>query len=70
MLLSVLNTALEEGLSRCEAFQDVLGGIVCRKALGEDVGVKTGGVQRAGCGLLEPKEVLICSVKQSEKNLL
>lgn len=30
------------------------------KALGEEVGVETGDIQRAGCGLVEPKEVLIC----------
>lgn len=67
MLLSVLNPALEEGLSRRDTFQDVLGGTSCRKALGEDVGVKAGGVKCAGCGLLEPKEVLICT-QSSLKN--
>lgn len=60
MLLSVVNPSLEEGLNRCEAFQDVLGGTDCRTASGEDVGVKPGGVQCAGCDLLKLKEVLIC----------
>jgi len=66
----VLNPALEERLSRWESFQDMLGGTDCGKASGEDVGVKTGGVQCAGCGLLEPKGGPDSDVEQSEKNLL